>query len=104
MKRRTRPAAPRPPRPAPRNSGLEHFFPGIDALSDIEGFKMLFQVVCLAPPSESDLAHRFLALFVESRGLEVHEQGNGFKGFTVYQLLRKDGVGGVLASFSSEFR
>jgi len=101
MKRRTRPASPRPLRPAPVVSGLEPFFPGIDRLSDVEGFKLLFQVVCLAPPSESDMAHRFLAMFAECRGLEIHQAPDTFRGHDVCRVLKG---AEVLFSFSSEVR
>lgn len=101
MKRRTRPAASRPSCPAPVDSGLESFFPGIDSLSDVEGFKLLFQVVALAPASESDLAHRFLAVFVEARSLSLIQSATGFGRFHVYHLFRG---GDSVASFSLEFR
>lgn len=101
MKRRTRPASARPPRPAPVRSGLEDYFPGIDSMSDVDGFKLLFQVVCLAPACESDLAHRFLAVFTGARGLEVCQMSGTFRGCQSYQV-RKSGE--VLFSFSSEVR
>ncbi len=98
MKRRNNPARLRASLPAPKSSGLERFFPGIDSLSDVDAFQLLIQVVCMAPPGQSDLAHRLLVVFTEFRGLEIHEVGKGFRGFEVYYLL-KDGE--IIDAFAS---
>jgi len=109
MKRRTQTAPNRSARPSPKNptvgcTPLGDLFPGLDSLSDIEGTQTFFQMFCLAPSAEKDLAYLYLSAFVESRGLQLIESGNGFKGFTVFYLQRKDGDGAVIASFSAEFR
>lgn len=97
MKRRTRPASPRPSRP----STMERLLPGIDSMSDIEGCKMLIQLCCLAPPSERGLAYGFLGQFIAARGLEFRKTLDSYQGFDV-MALSKDGED--LASFSVESR
>jgi hypothetical protein len=98
MKRRTRPAGPRPDRPSSLPSSMNRYFPGIDSMSDIDGFRALFTLVSLSSPESSDLAHRFLAHFVQSRGLELQLVPGGYRGFDSYRLLKG---GSVLASFSA---
>jgi len=97
MKRRTCPAPSRPLRSVRPSSGLEAYFPGIDSLSDVDGFKMLCQMCMLSSPEDADLAYRFANVFTESRGLELHQTGRGFRGYEVYLLLKGSEV---ISSFS----
>lgn len=90
MKRRTNPAHSRLPRPAPVRSALHSYFPGIDKLSDSRAFRLIYQVVCLAPPSDRDLSHRLLATFLEIRGLTIRVPGTLYEGCPVWEVYKGD--------------
>lgn len=99
MKRRTSPAPARPPRPAPRPPTLARLLPDVLKMSNLEGYKRLYQlsVMCAEGP-DAALVPVLLAEFLQIRGLSVHSTGEEFQGCAVFEL-RKGAE--VLASFSS---
>lgn len=97
MKRRTspRPAVPRPP-VAP---SLSRLFPDVLKMSDLQGYKMLYQlsVMCSEGP-DAALMPVLMSQFLTIRGLSVHQTDEKFRGCSVVELRKGERL---LASFSS---